>query len=473
MGGGLLQLIEVGQIDQYLTVNPEISFFQYVYKRHTNFAMESRILIFDKSPELSTVSALSTYDCEIKSYGDLLSHLYFCFTLPEIYSSSEHRFRWVKNVGTVFVKKANVHINGMVIDQTTGEWMNVWNELTLPAGENKYDKLIGNDPDMQDPKASFTRVSIVNNKFVYFYYPEATKGKDPPSIPSKLIIVPLNFWFTRNPALALPLFKLRKGLVTVSLELQSSEMLYQVYSNLLDMYVSPTYYNEIHNSNINIGTFADTVKIQPYIDANYIFLANEERDVLLLKSEMNYLIEQLTISLVQNAVPTSSSVHNINVMVNNPTKELVWTIKRDDLWKFNDFSNYTPSIPEGKTGILDKATIRFFSNNRIEEKPAEYFNLIQPYQHHTKIPKPGIYCYSFDLYPEKEILSGYYNAATVQTNLLLQFKPDYNNDLMNRKLAKIGKATYNYNYDVCVYALNYNMFQVRAEEFEMKLSRST
>jgi len=41
MGGGLLQLTFQGQMNISLFYNPQISFFNYAYKKHTNFAIEN------------------------------------------------------------------------------------------------------------------------------------------------------------------------------------------------------------------------------------------------------------------------------------------------------------------------------------------------------------------------------------------------------------------------------------------------
>ena len=41
MAGGLMQLVAYGAQDVYLTGQPKVTFFQAVYKRHTNFAMEN------------------------------------------------------------------------------------------------------------------------------------------------------------------------------------------------------------------------------------------------------------------------------------------------------------------------------------------------------------------------------------------------------------------------------------------------
>ena len=41
MGGGLIQLVAKGQSDTYITGNPQFSYFKSVYRRHTNFSIES------------------------------------------------------------------------------------------------------------------------------------------------------------------------------------------------------------------------------------------------------------------------------------------------------------------------------------------------------------------------------------------------------------------------------------------------
>jgi hypothetical protein len=435
MGGGNLQLVSKGNIDEFITGNPEVSFYQFVYKRHTNFALETYQLIFGTKPVISPTER--TYSCEISRHGSLLSDLYFCFTLPAVCSSDKYKFRWVKNVGTAMIKKATIKIGNTIIDSITGEWMNVWNELTLPAGDTKYDTLIGNVPEMQDPKSSFPRVSIKNNRFIYFYYPEAEKGSSTPSIPSRQIIVPLRFWFTRNPALSLPLLRLQGYIITLELEIEKCENLYQVYSDKLDMYISPKYYNElnsIHNGdNVSINKFIIDTELFPYIEANYVFLDLAEMNALGQLSTLSYLAEQLTINTITNVTN-----QYINVLVNNPTKELIWIVKRDDLWKYNDYFNFSADIPESKNGLLNTASIFFTNDVRVQERNAEYFNMLQPYQHHTKIPKTGIYCYSFALYPEKEFLSGSYNAGVVETKLKINLKDMFDNSYINRKLVKNG-----------------------------------
>ena len=70
-GGGLLQLVATGKQDLFLTGNPQISFFKMVYRRHTNFAVESQAMYFDGTPDFG-----QRITCLIPRRGDLLGRVY-------------------------------------------------------------------------------------------------------------------------------------------------------------------------------------------------------------------------------------------------------------------------------------------------------------------------------------------------------------------------------------------------------------
>lgn len=470
MGGGLLQLVLTGQQDQYITQNPQISYFRYVYKRHTNFSMESIPLSFSTNPSLIPEGEDYFYRCNIKRYGDLLSNLYFCFTLPEVYSSDTHKFRWIKNIGNIFVKKATITIGGVVIDSLVGEWLSIWNELSL-KDDGSYNRLIGNIPELTSPTIQAPRIGIRNNKFYYTFYPFSSKNKnEAPSIKSKTLYVPLNFWFTRNPSLALPLLKLQLSEIYITIHTRSSESLYQVYSTIVDMYVSPTYYNELHNEKINIKTFTNTYSINPYMDANYIFLGNNERDSILLmtnfknednKKGMQYMVEQVNVSTETRILSKSSAKTDIGLNIHRHTKEIIWTIRRDDYLKYNIYDNFTASSTYNeRSKIMNGASIIWNKTNTRIEKDADYFSYIQPYQHHTNVPKIGIYCYSFALFPEKINPTGSYNGSVVSTILRVDIDGQYRNDNINDKLVYHNRNPYEFDYLVNVYSITMNVFEI-------------
>ena len=96
MGGGLIQLVAYGSQDMYLTGNPQITFFKSVYRRHTNFSIESIN---------QTLTGTSSFSGSLKSIlsraGDLIHKMYLEVTLPQIdlvdglQSGNAVAFRWL------------------------------------------------------------------------------------------------------------------------------------------------------------------------------------------------------------------------------------------------------------------------------------------------------------------------------------------------------------------------------------------
>ena len=126
----LIQLVAVGNSDEYFTSNPNMSFYKYIYKKHTRFAMESVKVTFEsKAPELNDKDEITRI--KIPRHGDLLSDVQFIFTLPDIYSDriSNLKFRWIKNAATLLIKKTDIYIGsfGRPIDTLYGEWLLIWN----------------------------------------------------------------------------------------------------------------------------------------------------------------------------------------------------------------------------------------------------------------------------------------------------------------------------------------------------------
>ena len=168
MGGGLLQLVAYGAQDVYLTGNPQITFFKVVYRRHTNFSIESIQQTFN-----GNASKGKRVTCQISRNGDLVHKLYVVF--DSVISQNDAR---------KCIKKVEVEIGGQLIDRQYGDWMTIWNELTLPKGkETGYNQMIN-----------------------------GTAGGD-----SKAY-VPLEFWFCRNVGLALPLLALQYHEVKINIE---------------------------------------------------------------------------------------------------------------------------------------------------------------------------------------------------------------------------------------------------------------
>ena len=145
MAGGLMQLVAYGAQDVFLTGTPEITFWKVSYRRHTNFAMESIEQTFSGQADFGR-----RVTCTISRNGDLAYRTYLQVTLPEINQSmtsgsKDVQARWLDFIGEQLIAQVEVEVGGQRIDRQYGDWMHIWNQLTLAsAQESAYFKMIGN-----------------------------------------------------------------------------------------------------------------------------------------------------------------------------------------------------------------------------------------------------------------------------------------------------------------------------------------
>lgn len=117
MSGGLMQLVAYGAQDVYLTGNPQITFFKVVYRRHTNFSMESIEQTFNGTADFG-----KRVTCTISRNGDLIHRVYLQVTLPLVEcptaatADKSFCFRWVNYVGHMLIRNVEVEIGGQRIN---------------------------------------------------------------------------------------------------------------------------------------------------------------------------------------------------------------------------------------------------------------------------------------------------------------------------------------------------------------------
>jgi len=470
MGGGLMQLVITGHaMEQFILTNASINYYKYVYKKHTNFSMENHeITPINNGNNGLFRSATMTY--EIKRHGDLLSNIFLSFKVPDIYSTNDFKFRWVNNLGFNYIHRVYFIISGQTIETIYGEWMNIWNELTNKDGTT-YNKLIGNIPEYTDPVTTNPKVTIINNKIITVNYPATSILTDTiPSIKEREIQVPLHFWFTRNPSLALPLLKLANNEIKIVVEtnLNAIEGLYTIWSEKLNTHVSSYLYNKINpNNKINIYNFIkydgvlNTFDVNNKLHLTYVFLDNIERSRMLMDTNtINYVIDT-----VKKAIGDGSDGKYNITNANNHIKEYIWTIRRSDIINnFNNYINYTAQHTYNESmGILKKATISWINQTERVEYDANFYNQIQPYYNHTNIPRTGIYCYSFALFPEKINTSGSYNNSKITTSLQLELNDYTNNQSYTNMINSINSLTNSVEkitYDVSIFIKEINILSV-------------
>jgi hypothetical protein len=304
MGGGLLQLVSYGAQDIYISGNPQITFWKVLYKRHTNFAMESIEVTFNGQADFNKrVTAV------INRNADLMYRTYVQVVLPAVDFTSVtqvNRFRWLNFIGHRLIKTVELEIGGQRIDRQYGDWMQIWTQLSQDQGTiEALNDMLGNTHDlvlMKDRRGYALDASCAGSELTNSCAPRA-------GTPARTLYIPLQFWFCRNPGLAIPLIALQYHEVRINIE--------------FEQWINCTYYELVSSNTAAPTSIQSLTAASLYID--YIYLDTEERRRFAQQTH-EYLIEQLQFT---GAESITSSSNKIQLNFNHPVKELVWVVQRD------------------------------------------------------------------------------------------------------------------------------------------------
>ena len=129
MGGGTLQLVIYGEQDLYIMGNPEYSFFKTVYRKHTNFSIESIEQICNGNNSSDEI----TLEYTINKCGDLLYKSYLDIDFPKqdlINKFGGNNYcTYSNNTAFAYIKNIELLIGEKLIDRQDGNWLDIMNEL--------------------------------------------------------------------------------------------------------------------------------------------------------------------------------------------------------------------------------------------------------------------------------------------------------------------------------------------------------
>jgi hypothetical protein len=285
-----MQLVAYGAQDVYLTGNPQITFFKVVYRRHTNFSMETI------EHPVDSAKPGGRFTITVHRNGDLATNSAFKIKVPAILAGElggVDEIAWVRRLGHAVIKQVEIDIGGSHIDRHVGVWLDIWYELThTTAQERGYEKLIGDVPEM-------TTLRSVPSVATDEVLPEYT------------LFIPFQFWFDRNTGLALPLIALQYHEVRFHVELETITRLL-VWSGS----TAPALNNFSFRS---AGVMLD-----------YIYLDSEERRRFAQVGH-EYLIEQVQFpggeSIFGQATRGTTLNNKFKLNFNHPCKEIIWALK--------------------------------------------------------------------------------------------------------------------------------------------------
>jgi hypothetical protein len=478
MAGGLMQLVAYGAQDVYLTGNPKVTFFQAVYKRHTNFAMENIQQTVNGS-----ASSGGRVSVTVARNGDLIGEMYIdlqsnaCNVISGLYTTSAAALIDGVYLAERAISDIELSIGGQRIDKHYQRWWRLYSELFLSESKKaQYGKMTSN------PTGEAYVAGGTNG---------ATSGQ---------VILPLIFFFNRNPGLYLPLIALQYHEVRLDFDLSAE-------------------YSTCFTTTFNVW-------------GNYVYLDTEERRRFAQKGH-EYLIEQVqhtgTDSLNLASTTSAGAGTQIRLSYNHPVKELIWCLTNSgafygkQLWDFTSNASSANTIflttstngafglsqilasncvtynvpisqgtgapmmlastanvygatlgggaaytwtedgaPTGATttnsfegvhgqavGPLASFRVILNGQDRFKDQSGKFFNQVQPMWHHTGNPYPGIYCYSFALKPEEHQPTGTCNFSRID-NAQVDIR------------VKAGIVTANGGNTSEMYAVNYNVLRIQS-----------
>jgi hypothetical protein len=470
-----MQLVAYGAQDVYLTGQPKVTFFQAVYKRHTNFAMEAILQTVNGSAANGARVSVT-----IARNGDLVGDMWLqlqpsAAATPNAISNlvsanTNGDWNWVAERAVAAVE---LTIGGQRIDKHYQTWFRLYAEVFL--GESD--------------KYAYGRLSTFANPAYTNPLAPSTGGMAGNTTNQAYVYLPLLFFFNRNPGLYLPLIALQYHEVRLDFDLTN-------------------YYSLYFGTN------------QIQVWANYVYLDTEERRRFAQKGH-EYLIEQVQHTGGDSIAANSSSETSptlIRLSFNHPVKEFIWCYQNaaattaigagsnyNGMWNFSSntanvnvtsnvggyvlstnyllphlagcphlYSNGTtytnlvlgtsnvfwieegsPQPGQFEVGPLYQFKVVLNGQDRFAAQPGKYFNQYQPLQYHTGTPYPGVYVYSFALKPEEHQPTGTCNFSRIDN-------AQVSVNLKSQAFSATAGPSVNGSCVQKLFAINYNILRIQS-----------
>lgn len=305
---GEIILVSYGEENIVLSENPQITFFKIIYRRYTNFSIETI-----KTNFLYDAKFGKKYTVEISKIGDLLNKMWLVLELPEIpvvynFNNSvdeKIKFKWTRKLAYAIIDYVEIEIGSQIISRQYGEWLNVLEELNWNNFNGSLDEYIGNTPDL-------TTYKFLKNNFN-----------------SKTLYVPLFFWFCNNSGASLPLLCLEYNTIRLNIQLNQFENCgifspsnYVRISNYFGNGILSEPLVQYSSQGVAWGEF-DSIEIGEYDKTtmnvkNYILYYRKISDNEFISSA-NFITDILEI-LSSNTISSSSLTTNNNETTNSTTQ---------------------------------------------------------------------------------------------------------------------------------------------------------
>jgi len=436
---GRVQLAVTGIQDQWLTGDPQFSYFVTLFKRHTRFSTESVEMPFS-----GTSAFGNSVECRIPAnIGDLVRGMILKVKLGNLSANGvsdgvPYKHYYNIPLGKSIIKYADLVIGGQVIERLTGDYIYMYDQLH----SNRDDVDSGGSLYFMNGHNETLSVSDTYNTFY----------------------VNLPFYFHRNPSLAVPVCALTKQLVEVRITFRD-----------LDDDVSFKYNIPTNGLVTREKTTEGSIKSASLI-TDFYFITEDERNFLLTRP-MEYVITQLQKSTVQ--FKPGELKKSVLLKFTNPVKELMFLAKEEIGNNFGtedrllnasstdqSFSSILKGSAIGSATNTKRSDHRTIKNIDLEcngatvfDHSGQYLAYQQALRYHTGCPDPAyeFYTYSFALKPEV-----YYPTGQLNMSRIIHKKLDIELDTVPTATSGTTTVDTTRNINVGVYALSYNVLHIES-----------
>jgi len=362
MASGRVQLALSGIQDYFLTGDPDITYFEQVYKKHTKFALETLDNVFNNK----YVNFGDTIRGTIERRGDIIRNIYFRIQLSELSPS----VGYTDSIGNALIEYADLIIGGQVVQRINGEYMEIFNQMFVDESQQTgITATVG---------STGTRTGLVSSPLPRTFF------------------LNLPFYFRRDDPLSIPLCALTRQEVEVEIKLRPLEQLV--------VQVAP-------------GTPPpqNATILKASLPVEYVFLQEDE-----IAYYKNKRIEHTITQLQRHSETVESNVNTVQFRLPfiNPAKEIYIVIqnKSNVAPDQNDWFNYTNEGQHQLTSLQ----LDFNNETYLDPEVADtlFLYALQPMSRHTRVPDIYLYNYSFALDPENYRPTGQVNMSRIQNKLL-------------------------------------------------------
>jgi len=413
-----MQLVAYGAQDVYLTGSPKVTFFQAVYKRHTNFAMETIEQVVN-----GTAANNARLSVTVARNGDLIGEMYLEMVSNVTTYLSDNAAASAEWLAERAIADIELTIGGQRIDKHYQKWWRLYSELYLDEAKRvQYGKM--------------TSASLASGK----------------------VYLPLIFFFNRNPGLYLPLIALQYHEVRLDITLSAvfADYLtttgFKVWGNYVYLDTEERrrfaqkgheyLIEQVQHTGVDTVTANGTKQVRlsynhPVKELVWCFsnTGTSSTDNDMWDTTSNIGVTDLA------TIPVSTNFSNCYISPNVLGAPMV----------LQNGLNSNAWVEEGAIGVttsvgpLDTFKLILNGQDRFKEQSGKYFNQVQPYYHHSGNPYPGIYSYSFALKPEEHQPTGTCNFSRIDNAQV---------EVVTKAATELG--------NMHMFAVNYNVLRIQS-----------